>query len=105
MKNTSETIKGFKINHIAETVHITYTNKLTTKYLQGKPPPLILWKTPLKPSTVSLESPKAPSRISSAVKLETLLTKPLKSPKNPHRPQLFSEHYFCRDLSLMKGHI
>ena len=67
-----------------------------------KPPPLTLSKTPLEPSTVSLESPKDPSKISSAIPPETPLKEPLKSPKNPHTPQLFSETDFCRELSLMK---
>ena len=71
-----------------------------------KPPPLDLSKTPLKPSTVSLVSPKAPSKISSAIPLETPLTEPLKSPENSHTsPQLFSETDFCRELNLMKDHI
>ena len=55
----------------------------------------------MEPSTVSLESPKAPSKISSAAPLET----PLTEPKNPHTPQLFSETDFCRELNLMKDHI
>ena len=66
-----------------------------------KPPPL----DPLKLSTVSLESPKAPSKTSSTIPLETPLTEPLKSPKNPHTPQLFSETNFCRELNLMKDQI
>ena len=70
-----------------------------------KPPPLDLSKTPLKPSTVSLVSPKGPSKILSAIPLETTLTEPLKSPNNPHTPQLFSETDFCRELNLMKDHI
>ena len=70
-----------------------------------KPPLLYLSKAPLKPSTVSLVSPKAPSKISSAIPLETPLTEPLKSPENPHTPQLFSENNFCRELNLMKDHI
>ena len=60
-------------------------------------------KTPLEPSTVSLESPKDPLKISSAIPLETPLTEPLKPPKNPHTPQLFSD--FCRELNLTKDHI
>ena len=67
-----------------------------------KPPPSTLSKTPLEPSTVSLESPKDPSKISSAIPPETPLKEPLKSPKNPHTPQLFSETDFCRELNLMK---
>ena len=67
-----------------------------------KPPPSTLSKTPLEPSTVSLESPKDPSKISSATPPKTPLTEPLKSPKNPHTPQLFSETDFCRELNLMK---
>ena len=47
-----------------------------------KPPPLTLSKTPLEPSTVSLESPKDPSKISLAIPPETPLTEPLMSPKN-----------------------
>ena len=67
--------------------------------------PLTLSKTHLEPSTVSLESPKDPSKISSAIPPETPLKEPLKSPKNPHTPQLFSETDFCRELNLMKDHI
>ena len=70
-----------------------------------KPPPLALSKTPPKPLTLSLESPKAPSKISSAIPLETALAEPLKSPKNPNTPRLFSETNFCRELNLMKDHI
>ena len=51
--------RGFIINPIVETIHITYT----------KPTPLHLSKTPLKPSKVSLKSPKIPSKISSAIPL------------------------------------
>ena len=54
----------------------------------GKPPPIALSKTPMEPSTVSLESPKALSEISSAMSLETPLTEPLKSPKAPHAQHL-----------------
>ena len=54
---------------------------------------------------VSLESPKVPSKISSATPLETLLTKPLKLPKNAHVPQLFSESDFCGELNLLRDHI
>ena len=36
---------------------------------------------------------------------ETPLTEPLKSPKNSHTAQLFSETDFCRELNLMKDHI
>ena len=46
-----------------------------------KPPLLALSKTPLKPSAVSLESPKAPPKISSAIPLETPVAEPLKPPK------------------------
>ena len=70
-----------------------------------KPPPLDLSKTPLKPSTVPLVSPKSSSKISSAIPLETHLAEPLKSPKNRHTPQLFSETDFCRELNLMKDRI
>ena len=49
-----------------------------------KPPPLTLSKTPLEPSTVSLESPKDPSKISSAIPPETPLTEPLKSHQKIH---------------------
>ena len=67
--------------------------------------PLTLSKTHLEPSTVSLESPKDPSKISSAIPPETPLTEPLKSPKNSHTPQLFTETDFCRELNLMKDNI
>ena len=70
-----------------------------------KPPPLALSKTPLKPSILSLESPKDQSKISSAIPLETALTEALPSPKNLYTPQLFSETDFCRERSLMKDHI
>ena len=54
-----------------------------------KPPPLTLSKTPQEPSTVSLASPKDPSKISSAIRPETPLTEPLKLPKNHiHRSYL-----------------
>ena len=43
--------------------------------------------------------------MSSAIPLEMPLTEPLKSPKNPHTPQLFSETDFCREPNLMKNHI
>ena len=59
----------------------------------------------MQSSTVSLGSPKDPSKISSAIQPETPLTEPLTSPKNPHTPQLFSETDFCRELNLMKDHI
>ena len=59
----------------------------------------------MESSTVSLGSPKDPSKISSAIQPETPLTEPLTSPKNPHTPQLFSETDFCRELNLMKDHI
>ena len=70
-----------------------------------KPPPLDLSKTPLKLSTISLVSPKAPSKVSSVIPLETPLTELSKSPEKPHTPQLFSETDFCRELNLMKDHI
>ena len=70
-----------------------------------KPPPLASLKTPLKPSTVSLESPKALPKISSALPLETPLTEPLKPPKNQNTPQIFSETDFRRKPNLMKDHI
>ena len=70
-----------------------------------KPPLLALSKTPLKPSAVSLESPKAPPKISSAIPLETPVAEPLKPPKNQNAPQLFSETDFCRELNLMKDYI
>ena len=69
----------------------------------AKPPPIVLSKTPLKLSTIPLESPKVQSKISSAIPLETPLTVPLKSQKNPRSPQLFSESDFCRELNLMKS--
>ena len=53
-----------------------------------------LSKTPPKPST--LESPKTPSKLSSAIPNEPSLAEPLKSPKNPHTPQLFRETVFFR---------
>ena len=60
--------KGFIINpiHVYEQVD----NLAPTE----KPPPLDLSKTSLKPSTVSLECPKAPSKISSEIPIETPLT-------------------------------
>ena len=70
-----------------------------------KPRPLALSKIPLKLSTVSLESPNAPSKILSAISLEKPFAEPLKSPKNTNTPQLFSETDFRRELSLMKDHI
>ena len=66
-----------------------------------KPSPLASSKTPLKPSTVSLELPKAPPKIS-ATPLETPLAEPLKPPQNQNTSQLFSETDFCRELNLMK---
>ena len=62
-----------------------------------------LSKAPPKPST--LESPKAPSKLSSAIPHETSLAEPLKSPKNPHTPQLFRKTDFCRELNFMKDQI
>ena len=54
-----------------------------------KPPPLTLLKAPLEPATVSLESLKEPSKISSAIPPEQPLLEPLKSPKNPHTPHSY----------------
>ena len=59
----------------------------------------------MKPSAITLESPKAQSKISPAIQLETPLAEVLKSPKNPNTPQLFSETDFCRELNLLKDHI
>ena len=78
--------KGFIINPIVQTIHIMYTNKFTISVPTEKSPPLTLSKAPLKQSTVSLESSKAPSKISSTIPLETPLTEPFKSPKNPYTP-------------------
>ena len=51
-----------------------------------KPRPLALSKITLRLPTVSFESPKAPSKISSAIPLEKTLAEPLSHQKNTNTP-------------------